>query len=906
MDPGWLSLPGQVHLRRSAHGRRIACCTDITLRTPLFHLHSSAYDIGLRFLSWATMVPSMWSTQLIVKAIIAACVAFLGMGETAHVCRHQPDISELRGALQALQALLNSNSAQLTSRNGVNGASAPLRIYVEFQNITWMPAIQQAKLVESVYIATKIASSFLSAKSPFSDNLLLQVLCLEANGAANMSACAPGNYLPVHWSKAGVPLCGKAGAQLNPQHFQAFSNCTADSTQPCVTVGGKGQATDFYLYMTVHDSQLCDEHNDQGAHGSTCMWYPSAYTFRPAAGFINVCPSHILPVGNDDLVELILHNLFHLLGFSGQYFYTWLDQQGNLQEGVYADVTWNSPGYDNNVVTTVPRGVLTQSLLDMYSQKFDCSSATSVPLEDEGGPGIEQEHWEFRMFQSDLMVAASPGGADGAVTRITPMTLAFMEATGWYTTNRSASNPTSWGSSAGCAFLYDCGQYMSENPGQNLFCSQPGTATVGQQYGCTRTMRSWAKCKVHPLSNRCPVWVSNNGWAGDSCGSLPNRVNALRLGASEGSAATCAQVGLPIQLTSAFMYSLTDDNSLPVSQSGLCYQSQCTNGTLQYFILGNWTACPTGTTLQLAQWRNGSFLQGNITCPNNDAVCQVLACPSGCYGRGDCNNGICTCRLMYSGADCSQRIAATPQNYTAPSPTSLYIDVAMNLQSSLTLFESQRYLLLQLLVGYLGLPQTYLYVSQVDVSSTATVAASADDPNGNLYSSLLNVGVRAIPLTEAEQLAAMNRTSSQYLTTSLQKALAAAGLNLIGTIYVAPGYPPPPPASPPPSPPNDSSNGRARPRTPCPQLVVLACAVATMVAGALSLTSGTRTFNRQGASTVVGQEPIRQHRLRDSAYLDAKFLAAAASVSWVAGQQEPQFLSASPGTTKTVFGLALE
>lgn len=59
---------------------------------------------------------------------------------------------------------------------------------------------------------------------------------------------------------------------------------------------------------------------------------------------------------------------------------------------------------------------------------------TQIPgafLENEGGQGSANAHWEYRLFQGELMVATNLFAAHGKPATMSRVTLAFMQDTGW-------------------------------------------------------------------------------------------------------------------------------------------------------------------------------------------------------------------------------------------------------------------------------------------------------------------------------------------------------------------------------------------------------------------------------------------------------------------------------------------
>jgi leishmanolysin-like peptidase len=68
----------------------------------------------------------------------------------------------------------------------------------------------------------------------------------------------------------------------------------------------------------------------------------------------------------------------------------------------------------------------------MYSQvqdQFNCASLLGAQLENQGGQEAANNHWEFELFQGELMTAAPP--VDRSYQRISMLTLSLLVDTGW-------------------------------------------------------------------------------------------------------------------------------------------------------------------------------------------------------------------------------------------------------------------------------------------------------------------------------------------------------------------------------------------------------------------------------------------------------------------------------------------
>ena len=96
--------------------------------------------------------------------------------------------------------------------------------------------------------------------------------------------------------------------------------------------------------------------------------------------------------------------------------------------------------------------VVSPRVLAEARAQFGCDSLVGAALENEGGVGSANAHWEYRLYQGELMVATNLFAAYGKPATMSRLTLAFMEDTGWYDADWGAAGFLDWGYRAGCGF----------------------------------------------------------------------------------------------------------------------------------------------------------------------------------------------------------------------------------------------------------------------------------------------------------------------------------------------------------------------------------------------------------------------------------------------------------------------
>lgn len=89
-------------------------------------------------------------------------------------------------------------------------------------------------------------------------------------------------------------------------------------------------------------------------------------------------------------------------------------------------------------------------------EHYGCSIAASgndsglagVPLENGGGDGTANTHWDKRIAMDEFMTGTSSGSP-----KYSKLTLALLEDSGWYMANTDAATDWEWGRDKGCDFI---------------------------------------------------------------------------------------------------------------------------------------------------------------------------------------------------------------------------------------------------------------------------------------------------------------------------------------------------------------------------------------------------------------------------------------------------------------------
>jgi hypothetical protein len=325
------------------------------------------------------------------------------------------------------------------------------------------------------------------------------------------------------------------------------------------------------------------------------------------------------PLGHEYNMYVLMHEIFHGLGFSQNFFNNYIDSSGNLLTGHVKKV----------LLTGTPRTVLdlpplTQRLRNYYG----CPTLEGAFMEDDGGSGTAGSHWERRFFPFDLL---SSGAIYGR--KLTEFTLAYLEGTGWYDPDYSYAEPFFFGKGLGCDFIYyTCNSTATTSPFEE-YCT-------GNGRDCTEIGNGGGFCKTDICSDNCRFVTPQFEYNCENPNGIYYTPFSSKQVYGRGLGSKC------------FSGNLTTGSS--VSQTTYCLNYTCSGSGLSTVLNVNW-----GTT-QLTCTQAGALsipgYKGQINCPDPIQFCSTIGqayCPRGCSGRGKCVNNKCVCNSGFQGVDCA-------------------------------------------------------------------------------------------------------------------------------------------------------------------------------------------------------------------------------------------------------------
>ncbi|KAL3907129.1 MAG: hypothetical protein SGILL_008997 [Bacillariaceae sp.] len=300
--------------------------------------------------------------------------------------------------------------------------------------------------------------------------------------------------------------------------------------------------------------------------------------------------------------------------------------------------------------------VVTPSVLQVVRNQFDCQvltgaeleSGEGLPLSVQGSEGCIGDHWERRLFSSDLM---NPVVDDLEYsTRISTLTLAYFADSGWYQVDLSNADVASgWGRGAGCGFVNEtCINENGEVPVQNapFFCNEvpsQGFSMASNIHGCTPDLSRKATCSIGQYDLELPpayqyfnsTYGADVGGVGYDNGLCSNKENEASIRAYG-----VERIG---QRNSRCLVGSVRPFLQPTA---LCLPIACVvqDHTLRIKVEDIWHVC---------ERPNQRIISGSLTidCPDPRRVCPTFFCPFDCLGTdGQCNytSGNCMCKYNNS------------------------------------------------------------------------------------------------------------------------------------------------------------------------------------------------------------------------------------------------------------------
>jgi len=375
-----------------------------------------------------------------------------------------------------------------------------------------------------------------------------------------------------------------------------------------------GVDADLFIY---YDTYSTDQFV---AYAGAC--YLASGTKRPIIAKTMINDIRMLNPNGDPLMHernmyTVMHETMHALGFDNYQFNNFLDDNGNKRTGHVKSVQIAGK---TRTVLDIP--ALTQKLRNYYG----CPTLPGAIMENDGGSGTANSHFETKYFLWEIMDSSSNYGR-----RVSEFSLGVLEGTGWYAPDYSYAEPFFFGQGQGCDFMSNT--CTSSTPKFDEYCT-------GSNRGCALEGRGGGSCTTSDLLENCRAYRTIDDYDCES----ENGADFARL--------PDLQVFGREAGSKCFSGTLSSRSS--TSGTSFCFKYSCVGSgsstQLEVQVGKNTITC----TQEGPKTINGYY--GSINCPDPVTFCNTVGkkyCPLNCTGRGTCMNGKCHCNEGFTGNDCA-------------------------------------------------------------------------------------------------------------------------------------------------------------------------------------------------------------------------------------------------------------
>ncbi|KAL4438374.1 hypothetical protein ABPG74_009413 [Tetrahymena malaccensis] len=330
-----------------------------------------------------------------------------------------------------------------------------------------------------------------------------------------------------------------------------------------------------------------------------------------------------------DNFSVSLHEILHVLGFSGSSVQYWIDPETNKPyggENAYKVMKRERRWEVDNVLK-----VSSKNILKVSRNHYSCPSIDGMYLENQGGGGSMGSHWERDLLGNEFMTGSIVYG----VYSVSKFTAALLLDTGYYAEiNSNLLMPIYWGKNKGCDFFNkscNTGKYFPEFPDDSV---NESCDFFSQGIGSLQKYDYFSQCKT--ISAYSNAFCESDQFKPDE-----------RQRQNTGTGSRCFRSNANIK---------GDD---VLDMKARCFKAQCADdlSSIKVNVWGDeFVTCKyPNQVINLAEQTKTT--QGTMKCPHDfDLFCNFpKSCPNNCSNNGICNNGYCVCLKGYAGVDCSKR-----------------------------------------------------------------------------------------------------------------------------------------------------------------------------------------------------------------------------------------------------------
>nr|CAJ17011.1 Gp63-3 surface protease homolog, putative [Trypanosoma brucei brucei TREU927] len=321
---------------------------------------------------------------------------------------------------------------------------------------------------------------------------------------------------------------------------------------------------------------------------------------RPTVGVFNIGPEVL--TSHDSSMRVTAHEIAHALGFGFK-----IMEERNLVE------------QRSNIRGKGPVWVVkSQTVVKKAQEFYGCDRITGVELEDEGGEGTINSHWERRIAMEEMMTGIK--GSDGG--RYSVLTMALFEDMGFYKARWGNEEDMHFGKGRGCEFLEKRCVEDGKSNFPDVFCT-PETAKGNNI--CTSDRGGLGSCAIYLYTPALPAYYRYFGDERkggpkellDYCpyirlfsnGGCTNGDADVMKGSRIGPKSRCVK-GTGLQIKRGNLIYIVDD---------ICVEVNCEPDTLQVRFVDDekWYDCPEGSNVTSTV----TFYKGSILCPKKSELC---------------------------------------------------------------------------------------------------------------------------------------------------------------------------------------------------------------------------------------------------------------------------------------------